>query len=108
MMRIFVDTRERDKKIVKWLDGQMVKDEIVTSGDVLAAIQILLTRNHLTIQQINHFVIHPGPGSFTGLRVGAAIANAFNFSKGIPMEEIIVPQYGEEPKITARKSSTPN
>lgn len=103
-MKIYLDTRERYKKIVKWLDGQMAKDEIETSGDILAAIQALLTRNHLTISQIDQFVIHPGPGSFTGLRVGAAIANAFNFSKGFPIEEAIVPQYGEEPKITQLKS----
>lgn len=103
-MKIYLDTRERDKKIVKWLDGQMVKDEVVTSGDVLTAIQELLTRNHLTIQQINHFVIHPGPGSFTGLRVGAAIANTFNFSKGLPLKDLIIPQYGEEPKITTPKA----
>ncbi len=103
-MKIYLDTRERYTKIVKWLDGQMVKDEIVTSGDILLAIQQLLTRNHLAIQQISHFVIHPGPGSFTGLRVGAAIANAFNFSKGMPLEDLIIPQYGEEPKITERKT----
>ena len=38
-----------------------------------------------TLQDINGIVIYEGPGSFTGLRIGMAVANALADSFGVPI-----------------------
>lgn len=46
-----------------------------------------------------------GPGdSFTGLKIGSAIANTFNFATGkITSKDVKLPNYGREPNISVRK-----
>lgn len=71
-----------------------------TPGDqnVLELIDKLLKKQGLVLKDINSIEVDTGPGSFTGLRVGAAIANALSFGiqvtvNGKPLGESIVPEY---------------
>lgn len=43
----------------------------------------LLSRNNLKINDIGSVIVYSGPGSFTGLRIGVAVANAISYSLGI-------------------------
>ncbi|MFH1832579.1 MAG: tRNA (adenosine(37)-N6)-threonylcarbamoyltransferase complex dimerization subunit type 1 TsaB [Candidatus Levyibacteriota bacterium] len=66
---------------------------------VLPMIDKLLKNHGLKINSFNKIEVNTGPGSFTGLRVGIAIANAFSFALGIPINnkkkrEFVHPQYG--------------
>lgn len=45
----------------------------------------LLKKNKVSFQDITNISVVTGPGSFTGLRVGIAIANALSFSLGVPI-----------------------
>ena len=45
----------------------------------------LLKAQSSKLQAITEIEVNPGPGSFTGLRVGAAIANALGYALKIPV-----------------------
>lgn len=66
--------------------------------NVLELIEKLLKKQGVTLKDINAIEVNVGPGSFTGLRVGVAIANTLSFALGIPvngkpLEEIEIPTY---------------
>jgi len=106
MIEAWLDTRLREqKKITLLRDGQpWVENQ--TSGDVLQALANLLQEQGLTARAVDKLKLVGGSGSFTGLKVGAAIVNTFNFSQGAALKTLVDPDYGREPNITfpAQKS----
>lgn len=67
-----------------------------------------LTENHKSWQDISEIIFMSGPGSFTGLRIGASIVNALSHELDIPLKDhhgnqhsIIIPEYGRPARITA-------
>lgn len=65
---------------------------------VLPMVDQLLKKHKLTIGDIGEIRVNTGPGSFTGLRVGISVANAFAFSlkipiNGLPLGEFVEPVY---------------
>lgn len=65
---------------------------------VLPLIDQLLKKNKLQLEDIHRIEVNTGPGSFTGIRVGIAIANALGFSLNIPVNGnkrgiFVAPQY---------------
>ena len=80
--------------------SKILRKEREFSGDqnVVELLDTLLRENALTIKDIKAMQFVTGPGSFTGLRVGAAIANAFAFGlqisvNGKDIGEIDIPTY---------------
>lgn len=55
---------------------------------VLSLIDKLLKQKKLRISDINGIKVNTGSGSFTGIRVGMAIANAFSFALKIPVRKV--------------------
>jgi tRNA threonylcarbamoyladenosine biosynthesis protein TsaB len=53
--------------------------------ELAPAIQDLLTRCNLTMENLTALGIAIGPGSFTSLRVGLALAKGLAFARGIPL-----------------------
>lgn len=45
----------------------------------------LLQREHKTLHDLQGIVCFSGPGSFTGLRIGAAVANALAYALHLPV-----------------------
>jgi tRNA threonylcarbamoyladenosine biosynthesis protein TsaB len=96
------------------------------SGRTLAAtllgeIDTLLSSNKFVVDDLDGIIFYEGPGSFTGLRIGASVANSIGYSLGIPIAaesgeqwlkagknslsehqgtSIVLPLYGSEPNIT--------
>ncbi len=90
-MTLAVDTSIREKMSVSLLqDGRLV-DKIEAQSDtwhsqgLLPAIIELLRGTSASPHDLTAITIHPGPGSFTGLRVGAAVGQALSFALNIPV-----------------------
>lgn len=52
---------------------------------LLPAIQTLLRRAGVSLDEVSGIVLSDGPGSFTGLRVGASVAKALVHARGLPL-----------------------
>jgi tRNA threonylcarbamoyl adenosine modification protein YeaZ len=55
------------------------------SESMLPAIRDLLTRADVPIGRLEGVAVGSGPGSFTGLRVGGALAKGLCFARGLPL-----------------------
>lgn len=87
-------------------------------------IEALLTLHGQTLRDLTGIVAFKGPGSFTGLRIGLSVANAFADALQLPViasdgedwiasgiaclaagqsDSIALPEYGALPNITAPK-----
>ena len=69
-----------------------------------------LTENHKIWQDITEIQFMSGPGSFTGLRIGASIVNTLAHELNIPLKDhhnkthkIIIPTYGRPANISKPK-----
>lgn len=84
-MKLYIDTSSNQKTIVKLGNEEITRDSSVwKSQAVLPMIEELL--NTKPLSQITEIEINHGPGSFTGLRVGAAIAQVLGFTLGIQVD----------------------
>ena len=61
------------------------KVSLWTSQLLLPLINELLRKNHLVVTDLSEIKVSCGPGSYTGLRVGIAIAQAMAFLLEIPL-----------------------
>lgn len=65
-------------KIALKRGGQRIEKTVSSdqwrSQAVLPLIQDLLDEQNISLKDINALSVHPGPGSFTGLRVGYSVA----------------------------------
>lgn len=62
----------------------------------LPMIDELLRKHKLGLKDLSEIKVNPGPGSFTGLRVGISIANALGYQLKIPVNGImgiVEPEY---------------
>ena len=74
---------------------------------LLGFIKEKLDENNKTWQDITEITFMSGPGSFTGLRIGATIVNTLASELEIPLKnhsgkehKIILPDYGRKANIT--------
>lgn len=78
MIELQIDTTIAKVAKVRLLkDGQLLT-ESETSQPLVSLTQALKKAN-LNLGEIDKFLSNPGPGSFTGVRVGAAVANTLNW-----------------------------
>lgn len=69
-----------------------------------------LQENYADWRDISEITFYSGPGSFTGLRIGAAIVNTLADQLKVPLfdhhgtkHEVIIPDYGRPANITPPK-----
>jgi tRNA threonylcarbamoyladenosine biosynthesis protein TsaB len=55
------------------------------AAELLPAIEALLADARLTLGDVSALVVSDGPGSFTGLRVGASVVKALAHARGLPL-----------------------
>lgn len=68
------------------------------SQNLLALVQKILQKHKIDFRDLTAIEVNTGPGSFTGLRVGVAVANTLGSLLDIPVNnktvgEIIIPHY---------------
>jgi len=108
MYKIKIDASKRREKEVRLVkiedDAEVIVAEKKGDIDIVVTIKDLLDENNVPIENIDEFVSNLGPGSFTGLKIGATIANVLNWALGRKtIQELDVPEYGRDPNITLKK-----
>lgn len=92
MNSLYLDTRNNKKIIIKVItnDQEFIEESIPdhSKADVIhPMIYAALKKAGITLQDINKIYCEKGPGSFTGLRVGFAIANSLSLALLIPLND---------------------
>ena len=97
---ILVELFENDKKI-----DALSKNQIIGSQVLLPMINQILKKHEKKLGDVTSIEVGTGPGSFTGTRVGVAVANALGFSLNIPVNgspreagkkgKIVLPRYAK-------------
>lgn len=90
MKTLFIDTSKSDEAIVRLQVDEKEFEQRETYGRnkaqvILPMIDRMLQEQSLTIRDIDAIEVNLGPGSFTGLRVGVAIANTLAHTLHIPI-----------------------
>ncbi|MBR3248716.1 tRNA (adenosine(37)-N6)-threonylcarbamoyltransferase complex dimerization subunit type 1 TsaB [Candidatus Saccharibacteria bacterium] len=109
-MKLYLDTstpevilKLNDKEYRKELGHDMAEK-------LLKFIHDKLQENHQGWRDITAITFMSGPGSFTGLRIGASIVNTLAHELNVPLynhhdqkQKIILPDYGRGANITSPK-----
>ncbi|HRW58964.1 MAG TPA: tRNA (adenosine(37)-N6)-threonylcarbamoyltransferase complex dimerization subunit type 1 TsaB [Chlamydiales bacterium] len=72
----------KDQKIEKIF---IIEDSHKISSLLMPAIEIFFKENKISVKDLKYIATSKGPGSFTGVRVGASIAKAFSYAQKIPL-----------------------
>lgn len=96
-MKLYIDTSDSEKIHIK-LDDKVVEEvsRQDKSQKLLSLIVEELAKRGKKLQDLREIEVNLGPGSFTGLRVGASVANALAWSLNIPVngkKEVATPLY---------------
>lgn len=96
-MTLFIDTADNKKIVVKLGKRRLVRlIEVGETQKLLHFIHEIIRESDYLINQITGIKVNLGPGSFTGLRVGVALANALGWVLKIPVNgkrQIVTPVY---------------
>lgn len=89
-MVLKIDTTIREQITVELLDKKGARDKIVVkqkkgSQVLLPLIVKILKKNKIDFSHLTSIEVNPGPGSFTGTRVGVSVANALGFALNLPV-----------------------
>ena len=87
-MKLYIDTSNAETISVSLLEGEK---KVKTLSDknkfgsqaLLPLIKKLLKEEKVKLESLREVMVHTGPGSFTGLKVGVSVANSLGFSLGI-------------------------
>jgi tRNA threonylcarbamoyladenosine biosynthesis protein TsaB len=88
-MILTINTIDRNKMEI----GLIKKDEhhifefetMDQSDDILPVISEILVQNKDKLENIETILVHEGPGSYTGVRIGITVANALAWSLNKPV-----------------------
>src|SRR5450759_2249784 len=100
-MKLFIDTSAMNTaKVALEIDGKRFEktseSKIMKSQMVLPMIEEILIEHKVKFTDITAITVATGPGSFTGLRVGATVANALGYLLDIPVngkKALAIPTY---------------
>lgn len=106
-MKLYLDT-STPTTILKLNDNEYHQElGRDTAEQIFSFIREKLTENHADWHDISEITFMSGPGSFTGLRIGAAVVNTLADQLGVSLKDhhgkshpIIIPDYGRPANIT--------
>lgn len=93
-MTLYINTKDSKTVTVELSDKQRIVDSLSENNQfgsqaLLPLIQKILNKNKVSFNQIDEIEVEEGPGSFTGLRVGAAVAQAMGFALNKPVNRAL-------------------
>ena len=98
-----IETTKREEVVVgledKWskFKKKLVISQQTGSQALIPTIVKILKNSKSTVKDLTNIEVNTGPGSFTGTRIGVAVANALGFALEIPVNgklgKIAVPTY---------------
>lgn len=128
MIYLAIKTDQQQAELYLYDESAKLLDEVKWQAQrelaetIHAKITELLRRNNMKLKDINKILFYEGPGSFTGLRIGASVANALAYGLNIPAVQaggedwinqclqetnsehsVISPVYGSDTHITEQK-----
>ena len=113
-MNLHLDTSNNLQTIIKI--GQNTHTTNYSSPrdqHVLTALDKALKQEGVKLSDLTSITINTGPGSFTGLRVGCAIANTLALTLNLPINggakgQSVFPLYSKPPSITLSPKIKPS
>jgi tRNA threonylcarbamoyladenosine biosynthesis protein TsaB len=89
-MWLALDTATDRASVALGVAGAVPMEENISgarrhAASLLPALQSLLRRAGATLDDLEGIAVSDGPGSFTGLRVGASVAKALVHARGVPL-----------------------
>lgn len=89
-MLLAIDTATDQASVALGVTGGDPLEENLTgarrhAAALLPMIQSVLRRAGASLDNVSGIVLSDGPGSFTGLRVGASVAKALVYARGLPL-----------------------
>ncbi len=95
-MKLSLDTTQTNIITVDLDADEVQKENHFGSQVLLPAIEELLDKHKKSIKDLDSIVVAEGPGgSFTGTRVGIAVANALAYGLKIPVNNLPIGEYAE-------------
>ena len=87
---LFIDTTNNKEMAVGLkIDGKEIVErqalDTRKAQVVLPMLEMMLKQQNLKLKDLTAIEVNPGPGSFTGIRVGLSIANTLGFLFQIPV-----------------------
>lgn len=108
-MKLYLDTTDNTKTVIKINDKLHTRTtQNPREQDVFGFLTSVFTEEGITPSEITEIYVNEGPGSFTGTRIGVAIANSLGFALNLPVNNQPVPVspvYSQPPNITKSKKS---
>ncbi len=89
MIILALDSTAKAAAVALLRDGELIAKDMHDDGNthsstLLPMVERLLKENSLSVSDIDLFAASAGPGSFTGVRIGAATLKGLAFGKGRP------------------------
>jgi tRNA threonylcarbamoyladenosine biosynthesis protein TsaB len=87
---LYIDTSDQELVVVQLLEGdhkiaEQTANNRFGSQALLGLIEQLIKESNISYQDLSEVKVATGPGSFTGLRVGASVGQALAFGLNIPI-----------------------
>lgn len=89
-MKLYIDTRNREEITISIKDKEKIliskkNNSSVTPESALSLLELALNEIGVDASEIKEIEVERGPGSYTGTRVGVALANALSLSLQVPI-----------------------
>jgi tRNA threonylcarbamoyladenosine biosynthesis protein TsaB len=87
-VKLYIDTSSSEK-IVVGIDNERFETKALQdkSQKLLGFIDQVLKKKQKKIGDITEIEVFPGPGSYTGLRIGLSVANTIGWVLGVPVND---------------------
>lgn len=96
-MTLWIDTSNFEKAKIKLQDREKEFEAgRQLSERLLKKVDGLLKEAGADLKDISAIKVKTGPGSFTGIRIGVAVANGLGYALGAPVNggKLAIPKYG--------------